>query len=398
MSNTVFIEDIFINFFDSVYATDFSFDQQDRSAAISFYNTLVSGNKITANQSQYILRILNKYKNIAAHLGVNYTDALTDPQWKNDFRVIDMSRKAWIEIDAERHIWICLKFPYQLKSEFEDEFGKSDESIWSVSYDNVWDKDRRIRMLSLFEYNLIQVHEFCKKHRFTFEESFYEALAQVEQIWQEQDNIKCKSVIEDNEVKLVNANNDTIDYFNKHKIGNIDNDLLLAKSLNYRFKEEPANKVQKIAGAKTNTFYVSNYTDLFDITEKIDGKIAIILDRSADAQNWLETLSKYIDTSNLNRNLFKVCFRESNKENPEFNQWVKDNGFGGKVNEGKYLIFKHKPSKWLFSDNNDVKIIITNNIYVTTNTLTKRWFETHPCVIYFGDVVPSLRSNEFVSL
>jgi hypothetical protein len=156
--------------------------------------------------------------------------------------------------------------------------------------------------------------------------------------------------------------------------------------------------VQKIAGAKTNTFYVSNYTDLFDITEKIDGKIAIILDRSADAQNWLETLSKYIDTSNLNRNLFKVCFRESNKENPEFNQWVKDNGFGGKVNEGKYLIFKHKPSKWLFSDNNDVKIIITNNIYVTTNTLTKRWFETHPCVIYFGDVVPSLRSNEFVSL
>jgi hypothetical protein len=398
MNNLVFIEDIFLAFFDSVDYTHFTFQKQDRSAAISFYNTLLSGNKITQNQANYILRILEKYKNIAAMSGLDYVDQLADPKWKNEFRVIDMSRKAWVEQSDNGSYWICLKFPFSIKNDFDKEFGDNNADIFSFNSDNVWDKDRRVRMLSLYDFNIIKVYEFCKEYNFTFEESFYDTLASVEDIWNSYDSIVKKSVIEDNQVKLVNADDDTIAFFNKHSTDCIDNNALLAKSMGYVLASQPANKAQKIAGTKNTQFYTRDYKDLFEVTEKIDGKIAILLDRSADTLEWLKSLSTYIDSANLLRDNFKVCFRESNKEHPEFNQWVKDNGFGGKVSEGKYLIFQHKPAKWLFSDNVDVKMLITNNVYPSTSGLTKQWLNTHPCVVYLADIKNSSWSKDIVEL
>ena len=137
---------------------------------------------------------------------------------------------------------------------------------------------------------------------------------------------------------------------------------------------------------------------MFEVTEKIQGKVAIILDRSVNALEWLKTLSMYVDSTNLDKTAFKVCFRESNKENPEFNKWIKKNNMGGAVGNGKYLIFQHKPAKWLFSNINDVKIIITNAVYPSTNSLTRHWFNTHPCVIFFEEVRPAGWSNNIVDL
>jgi hypothetical protein len=53
----------------------------------------------------------------------------------------------------------------------------------------------------------------------------------------------------------------------------------------------------------------------------------------------------------------------------------------------------------LFKDEQDVKILVTNNIYPPTNTLAKEWFGSHPCVLYLGDTKPTeQRGQKIVEL
>ena len=394
MNKTIFIEDIFLELCDTFEQQGGSFNRYDRSAAISFYNTIFSQTQLTQNQANYILRLLEKYKNQAQTFGMDYTQELANPVWRQPFRVIDLSKKVFVELDEENLPWICLKFPYQLKQEFDNDINASE----GRDFGNVWDKERRLRMLLLYDYNIMQINEFVKKHNFEIDESFSDALASVEEIWQEQNKIRPYSTIKDNKVVLVNASDTTIDWFNKHSTDNIDNNLLLAKSMGYVYDGKPQNKVQKIAGTKSTTFFTDNYKDFFNIAENIDGKVCILLDRSVDPLNWLKNLLMYIDSVKLSREKFKVCFRESNKDKPEFNNWVKENNLGGKVNEGKYFIFKQKPAKWLFNEQTEFKIIVSNNIYPPTNAITRTWMKSHPCVIYFDRVRPSTGSNKVVEL
>ena len=82
----------------------------------------------------------------------------------------------------------------------------------------------------------------------------------------------------------------------------------------------------------------------------------------------------------------RICFRQDKIEDRGFNQWVKDNGYGGKVEGGKIFIFQNKPPKWLFSDGIDVKIILTNSLYPVPSAITQAWMESHTCVCFVGDI------------
>ena len=42
-----------------------------------------------------------------------------------------------------------------------------------------------------------------------------------------------------------------------------------------------------------------------------------------------------------------------------------------------------------FKDKEDITIIATNNLYPHTSQVTKDWLDSHPCVIYLGDIKPS---------
>jgi hypothetical protein len=41
-----------------------------------------------------------------------------------------------------------------------------------------------------------------------------------------------------------------------------------------------------------------------------------------------------------------------------------------------------------------VKIIASNNIYSPTNTISRDWFNSHPCVIYIGDIKPTMSKDQ----
>lgn len=391
MLKSHFIEDIFLEFIEFAESNLISLHHQDRSAATNFYNVIASGKALTENQASYILKILEKNKNVFDSAGFDYKQYTIEPKWKNAFRIIDLSKKIFVETDEDNRIWICIKFPYHLKKSFEDEFG--------TAYSGVWDPERSIRKLSFYDVNMIQLHEFVKENNFEIDETFLIAFGEVEEIWRSEEQISPYCDIINNQVVLINSNSDTDDWFKLNSNGVIDNDLLIAKSMGFPFRGTLTNTVTKIAASDENLFWIKDNIQFLDICKNVEGNVCIVLDRAGDINKWVRSFIGDVETTGFDKNLVKVCFRFSKDEDNGFNQWVTDTGVGGKVGTGKIFIFNNKPAKWLFKDNIPVTMLVSNNLYPSTTPTTREWFITHPCVILLGDIKPTeSRKQKIVEL
>jgi hypothetical protein len=395
MLKSVFAEDIFSSFTDLVVTGVISVQTQDHAPIISFYTRILNGDLLTKNQANYILKILEKYKYLSAVAGLDYQKNLSTIQWKKPFRILDLSKSIYVERAENGQIEICLKFPFQLKTEFDAEINSG--SLLGKS--SRWDPEEKVRRLNVYDFNLISLYEFANKHNFEIDESFMSVLADVEEIWQNADDVLPYSTAVNNSVFLNNATTDAEEFWNNKAIGSYYNNLLLAKSMGYRLRKIPENVVEKIAVAAENSFWVKDAAQFFSIYKKVAGKVCIILDRASNTLQWLQLFVAESDKHAVSREEIKVCFRDSKDSTTGLNEWIKLAGVGGKVETGRILIFESKPAKWLFKESYDVTMLVTNNLYPSTSTITKEWFQSHPCVIYLGDIRPSeQRGQKIVEL
>ena len=384
MSSTEYAEDIFLSFYKLISRNQIQVQSQDLSPIQSFYDTLITDGELTENQANFLLKILVKYKNLSVTAGVDYTNALKNIKWRKKFRVLDLSKKIYID-SSNNTLEICLKFPYQLKKVFDDEIS----SFEIHGKQNTWDHVNKIRRLDFYNYNLITLYEFAVKHNFEIDDSFMSVLAEVEEIWQNADDIIPGSYIKQQEVVLNNVIPDAENYWNQRKTSINVKNLLLAKNMGFLYTGIPCTIGEKIAHSKENTFWIKKYADFFDLVNHTDGKVCVIVDRAGAVLPWLQNFVQQADNCNFDRNQIRVCFRENKENTSGLNDWIKLAGVGGKVDSGKILIFESKPAKWLFRANVDVTMLVTNNIYPPTNMLTKDWFSCHPCVVYLGLTKPT---------
>lgn len=391
MTNLTYIEDLFVRIIDIMDQNLLGMQYHDQSAARSFYNSISAGKDLTEKQGAYVLKIIYKYRNSVRPF-IEVEPFIENPMWKKPFRVVDRSKRIWVEQEVTQTPLICLQFPYDLKDDFESSF--------RPSYNNghYWNAERKIRQINLYKTNIIEIQEWVDKHDFNIDDTFVSCVDQIEEIWQERNTYKPYSIIEDDEVVIKNCSEETEEYFLKHSNGNIVNDLFLAKSMNYPLKNPNNDIAQKISSNSNNTFWVKSVENFIKLGYEVKGKVVLLLDRASDALSYMQELSEVIDTNKFDRNDFRVCFRTNNKDDPEFNNWVRDNKFGGKIEGAKFLIFQHKPAKWLFKQQNDVIIVATNNLMPSTYGLTRDMLEHHPLVFYVGDIEPSKGRKEIVEL
>jgi hypothetical protein len=385
MLKSVFAEDIFSSFTDLVTTGIISVQAQDHAPIISFYTRIYNGEPLTKNQANYILKILEKYKYVAAVAGLDYQHNLANMLWQHPFRILDLSKSIYVERSVTGQIEVCLKFPFQLKTEFDNEINSG--SLLTKS--SRWDPEEKVRRLNVYDFNLISLYEFAIKHNFEIDESFMSVLADVEEIWQNSDDVIPYCEITGQGVELKNAPPDAEEWWQQHCTETVENDLLLAKCMGFRLRKIPENLVEKIATAQENSFWVKNKDQFFSIYKKVSGRVCVMLDRTSNTLQWLQTFVAEADKHAVSRDEIKVCFRDSKDSTAGLNEWIKLAGVGGKVETGRILIFESKPAKWLFKDSQDVTILVTNNLYPPTNTMAKEWFQSHPCVIYLGDIRPS---------
>lgn len=387
MLPSIYVEDIFLNLCNLIHNKKIPIQPHDYSVIQNFELVLLEKKQITQNQGNFLIKILRKYQNYALIHGLDYSTNLDFPVWHSEFRILDLSKKIYVIEDTDRDVWICLKFPFQLKKEFEQEFPYENSNF-------IWDQENKVRKARLYDCNLISLYEFCHKHNFEIDDTFLTALAQVEEIWQFQDSIlpTCSNV--NGKVVLHNAPSESVDYFNQKSTGKISDDLLLAKSLGFKFIGQPKNKIEKIANVENNFFWIKEFDDYFDLINSISGKVVIVLEKVSDFYSWLKEFSNYAEKYNLNANDIKVCFREDKESNTGFNDWIKQKGYGGKVEEGKILIFLQKPAKWLFNDTDSVTIVTTTSFYPSPNPISRDFFNNHSCVIYLGQIKPTEKKDQ----
>lgn len=379
-----FAEDIFVKFYNLVVQQKLSIQGQDFSPISSFHEKIISGGELTKNQANFLIKLLEKYKTMSVMAGFDYRPQLQDIKWRKEFRVLDLSKSIYVEL-RENKLEICLKFPYQLKKEFEDEIHNGQPG----SLHNFWDHEHKVRRLDFYHYNLISLYEFACKHDFKIDDTFMIALGDVEEIWQNSECVSPHSTKGIYGVELKNSSQETKQWWDEHRRSCPVSDLLLAKSMGFVYQEKPTNLAEKIAASQENSFWMKTNQEFFQLAKSFSGKICVLLDRNSATLPWLQSFVADAEKSGVSREEIKVCFRENKESITGLNEWIKIAGVGGKVETGRILIFESKPAKWLFKTSNDVTLVVTNNIFPPTNTMARDWFMCHPCVIYLGNTRPT---------
>lgn len=376
----IYLEDIFTNFFDS--AGIFLTGTQDYNPAENFYLRIKSKELLTKKQAMYAERILEKYKESSAASGFDYTETIKNASWREKFREIDLSKSVILEKSSSGEFSILVKFPYSLKNDFDKQFS---------SY-YPWSPEKKARVVNFYNADLIKLSEFVIKHEFSIDQSFIDVLEDVESISENRENFIPHSKIVNGSIKILNCSEETQQWFDQNCGSTTESQIFTAKIMGYPLVLEKNEKsvFEKIVSSKNNNFYINDVNQFFNVYEKISGKAAIFLDRSTDAQKWITNFLKFSENWGIPRSKIKVCFRENESSKQTFNQWIKENDLGGKVSEGDIYIFQNTLPKWLFSSENSVKIVLTNLVHPATSTRVQEWLSTQPCVMYSGQVAPSM--------
>lgn len=384
-----YIEDIFIDFYDLYSYTKIKVYPQDHAVLYAFYVLLKSDKSVTEKQASLILKLLKKYQRSCETVNFDYSNELANPQWKKPFRVMDLSKVLSVNQNQDKSYSICLKFPYSFKSIFDEEFS-------GLQMHSSWDPGQYVRKFPVNTPGIIYIYEFALKHKFEIDDSFLSVLATYEEILNSQESIKTGCKFVNGQLELINPTESAIEYWESIAGTEDSYKLLMAKSMGYPFVDTPETSMEKIAASKSTKFWIKTMDDFLSIYQQIQGRVCVILDRASDSIEWIKEFDQAVKRSTIDTSEIKVCFRTASTE---FNDWVKDSGYGGKVDAGRILIFNHKPAKWLFKDAESVKIIVSNSLYPSTNLMTKEYMNSHPCVMFLGDIKPSeLRKEEIVEL
>lgn len=388
MTTIRYVEDVFIEFAHAVDMRQISVQPQDIPAINSFQNVILSSKPLTRAQSAFVLKILTKYRIGSKMAGIDYHDSVDNPTWRYPFRVIDHSRSVLVDHDSDGNLRILMKFPYQIKEAFEKEF---------INLKSIWDSTLMSRVIKLKDANVIAIREFCEKYEFVLDQTFIDLCDSVEEIWNQEENFLPYSEVKNNAITLVNACEDAENYFNDNKTDSLEENMFLAKSMNFCLKMEEKNPtlIQKIASTQDNYFYTKDLSNVFEILKSLPtAKVAVLVDRTSETLNFVKDFVKIAEIANFPKNDIRVCFRLTAEEDKDlkFNQWIKENQINGPVNSGKIYIFRHKPAKWLFAGEENVKIIVTNGLFTNTNISISHWIDSHPCVIFVGEQKPAMRA------
>jgi len=389
MIKNLFIEDILLEFCRLHSIHGYVNMHNEFRTLLNFQTIVENKEQLTQSQGNLLIKILKKYQAIAKSHNFDYEEQINNPTWRTPFRVLDLTRKIFLQQQRENGILICAKFPYQLKEVFDLEFPPKDGHFST----RLWDANEKVRKIPVDSINVIHLYEWAKVNNFEFSQDFLELVNFVENVWNQELQISPHSKVFENSVVICNSTDDADNFFESHRTGNLAHDLFLAKIMDFPLKLEtqPKTILEKLCCSQENIFWIKEIERFFQLAQHIEGKICILIDRASERETWLKKFIEISADFPAERQLIKVCFRDDKNSNGKFNQWVKDNGFGGSVDSGKYLIFENKPAKWLFRDNVDVKIIVTNNLYINSNAWVNDWFVSHPCVIYLSDVKPTLK-------
>jgi hypothetical protein len=381
MKKSEYIEDEFVKFYTSFCLHSLSAKEQD--ACDSFYDLCLRQEPFTEKQAIYLKFILKKY----------YPDYDSNLKFKHSYRILDDRKIVYVKESADNKISIAFKFPYSFLETFDKEF----ETSGGHTKYTYWDPEEKVRKIDLHSANYLKISNFVNENNFTKELSFLELESCLQEALNDQENIIPYAVNDCNTIKLINAEEAAVDFFNNHKKNHRDTDALLAKIMGFPVRSVNKEKsiIEKIVSSKQQFFWMKNNLDFFKLMKTVDTKTCIIIDRNEKEKIWLK---KFVEEAknHIPDKKIRVCFRENQEKDREFNDWIKETDTGGKVDQGDIFIFQYKPPKWVLKEKQNMLFIVTTMITPPSNTITQDFFSVTPCVIYLTEIKPTEWRNKTI--
>jgi hypothetical protein len=330
-----------------------SFDDNDEVAATDFLNLVMLNKPLTKKQGIYLCKIMLKYKDRVQDT-LDIENKIKECTWKNEFRVLDQERKISLEKKDEIY-WIHFKFPYSFKTTFDTIFKDNDTVIW--------DNEIKTNKIQLYECNLLKVLEFAREHQFAVDDQLIIVEALCDEIEEQRSMIEFYSSMSNGSIQLNNCSSETLEYFNNRRSGKFYEDLLLSKKMGLQYKGELSTPLlEKIFKSQQNNFNIS-LENLVEFYQTFQQDIYITINKSKNYISWTKEFVDQLEQHGISKSQIKICFREKNSENKEFNQWIKDNKLGGPIDNENIFLFLGSPAKWIFKNKKDLSVFVTNSDY-----------------------------------
>lgn len=392
-----YIEDIFLTFSDLVAWDKISYQHQDHKPILSFRTIIKNKSALTQKQANFMLILLKKYKKqLSAFHNIDITDLLDNPKWRSTFRTIDYTKSIEIIKNEEGILLAKLRFPYNLKDEFEKDIDNGYPKI------SAFDHEERCRYVPLLKVNSVKLLDFCIKHGFHVSPEFSDYVDFVEEVWQHENEIAPFCEIENSSLELRNVIEYTKTYFDSHKKNNIFHDAFLARQMGIPLNTDNKDIVSKICSSNEKLFWSNSMDNVAEMIAYCDlDKVALIIDRTSNVVEFIEDLLDKLSKHCYNIENIRVCFRDSNTsiEGRAFNTLIKEKGIGGPIDTGKLFIFKHSIPKWAKKSATEFNLVLTNSITVPTNISTRNFMKECHAVLTVSEYKPTVQQgNKIVEL
>jgi hypothetical protein len=358
---------------------------RDKKILMSLARQIISGNFLTENQSNLLVKILKENIQHLSTVDANKLASIEFPTWSKQFRIIDQVRKIYINKDAEK---LLIEFTYskklrQLIGDLNKQIEGQMASVGSKQY-----------TVPLTEKNIFNVVNAFKSYGFSIDETvmrFYNDISNflntdknqfdVFSLTNEKLLTAIKADVKDISDKNLLLLNDRRLKF-QYSIYAKDSEVSLKNSLAYR----PNTRVW--LDSKTTTL-----NDLISALKDLDRLPLLVVFNGHESKECLQNLKKLstaLSNNNINSNIgIYFRFDNVNDSNKDFNNTVSQIGYNSVLSENTLIagIANNKLPKFLLKSGWYPKSVITfSNSF--KNNKTSIYCDAVDLIVYYNEKQP----------
>ena len=314
---------------------------------------------------------------------------LEAPLFKYPFRAIDSARRIFLLDKIKIHNTtfdfplIAVKFP------FDHNLNKLLDKIPGRKTYSV---DHRCHCYKLNEENIRTIMVLFKDKDFIIESQITDWYEEINNIIQHPTEYVPSVIIDSSQVKVINCNQQTNDYFNNYKTGKIIEDLFLAKTMNLFFPGKIIESLIDMSALEMSKKLIAHGSHAVSVTDYSREETATMInDLNAfpvlmlidEKENELKNWVMAFNNSGIENSSMSVLFRSD--KDIEFNDFVKNEQLNNLVEDNTKVVFvKQKMPKILYKINFTPKIVISSSSFFAHYT-SQKMVDSHPIVLYYTE-------------
>lgn len=342
-NTNMYLEDIIFDICTRLDANLLKFNRHDLTVIQSFSNQISSGRSFTQKQESYARSILQRYqKQIASQLNLDFLNILSSARLKNPYRTITSEKYIALTQDNPRQIIIKFNYDFEILTSIREFRAKNE--LRNV----LWNEEGKFWSFPLKESVLKWIIDNFSNKGFVFSEEIQNFQNQISEITNNLEKF----------VPVLKRNGNELEYVNftpkitpKNTVNILSAILEARKNGIFVWDDEINLELEQLDNLSPEILKFLKHSDHSGIhfsenSSFFNLKPLLFLDYplffilpGGNEQKYLEFLVKYFTQHGIHESEMTVLFRLENKNDKNFNNFVKINGLNNAISEKIKIFF-----------------------------------------------------------